>query len=87
MRRLVAILAYGVSLLGLAACSGGGSGSSLVPQQLSPMDQGVPLLSRTRHLRDQGVPLLSKEKRLADQGVPLLSKAHRRLADQGVPLL
>jgi hypothetical protein len=65
MHRSVAILAFGVSLLGLAACTGG-SGANLVPQQQNAMDQGVPLLSHgslllkqpTRSLMDQGVPLL-----------------------------
>jgi len=66
MYRTVAILAFGVSLLGLAACTGGPSGANLVPQQQNAMDQGVPLLSHgslllkqpTRSLMDQGVPLL-----------------------------
>jgi hypothetical protein len=65
MHRSVAILALGVSLLGLAACTGGPSGANLVPQQ-SAMDQGVPLLNHGapqfkgegRSLKDQGVPLL-----------------------------
>ena len=64
MRRLAAILAFGVSLLGLAACTGSPSGASFVPQQ-SALDQGVPLL-------DQGVPLLSHSRNIKDQGVPLL---------------
>jgi hypothetical protein len=69
MHRSVAILAFGVSLLGLAACTGGSgnlSGSNLVPQQKhNAMDQGVPLLSHSQALKQTGRTLM-------DQGVPLL---------------
>jgi uncharacterized lipoprotein YajG len=86
MHRSVAILAFGVAMLGLAACTGSPSGANFVPQQ-SAMDQGVPLLGHSslsggegRQVKDQGVPLLSRSSQLSPGG-------GRQVKDQGVPLL
>jgi hypothetical protein len=61
VRRSIAILVLGASMIGLSACTGSPSGASFMPSRTSgAQDQGVPIL------KDQGVPILM------DQGVPIL---------------